>query len=213
MEASADVDHYLQAARQTSMRPWVDHLNADASAGDIERAFRNAWGQRIDAASPWPGESWTPAVLWLRWLPWLPAMGYLASGGPVLEWMGDDPVPGAGRPVDGAGYESARAGNPLQRLLAAEQTQNAWIDRWKALLPESGPWVDALLDSVLAHSEQMRSARAEGNVLRQQLNRSDDTTVSPVRRRPRCVFCLAGHRGTGRRAPAFRHPVPVPRSA
>ena len=23
MEASADVDHYLQAARQTSMRPWV----------------------------------------------------------------------------------------------------------------------------------------------------------------------------------------------
>lgn len=169
MEASADVDHYLQAARQTSMRPWVDHLNADASAGDIERAFRNAWGQRIDAASPWPGESWTPAVLWLRWLPWLPAMGYLASGGPVLEWMGDDPVPGAGRPVHGADHESARAGNPLQRLLAAEQTQNSWINRWKALLPESGPWVDALLDSVLTHSEQMRSARAEGNVLRQQL--------------------------------------------
>ena len=169
MEASADVDHYLQAARQTSMRPWVDHLNPDTPASEIERTFREAWGGRIDEASAWPGDAWGPAVLWLRWLPWLPAMRYLAAGGPALEWMADDPVPGAGRPTDGSGHEPGKTGNPLQPLVAAEHTEEFWIERWREQLPESGPWVAALLDTVLAHREQMRSSHGEGNVLRQQL--------------------------------------------
>jgi hypothetical protein len=170
MEASADVDHFIQAARQTSLRPWVDHLNADASAGHVERTFRDTWGERTNEASAWPGPAWAPAVTWLRWLPWLPAMRHLARGQPALPWMRDDPVPGAGSLSERPGHGRDPAPGSLRPLIVAEQTEDAWLAQWHRLLPESGPWVAALVDAVMAHRRHMASPDGEGAVLRQQLS-------------------------------------------
>ena len=51
LDASVDVEHYLQAARQTSLKPWMEHLGAETSARDIEAVFREEWAATVREAA------------------------------------------------------------------------------------------------------------------------------------------------------------------
>ena len=57
LEANADLGSYLESARSTSLKPWVQHLSADARIHDVERALRRDWRLYVDAVAErlWPG--------------------------------------------------------------------------------------------------------------------------------------------------------------
>lgn len=164
MDASADVEHYLQAARQTSLKPWMDHLASETSAQDIEAAFREEWAATVAEAAHWPPPAWEPAVAWLGWLPWLPAIAHRGAGGPPLAWLQRETAgPGAAKP----GAVPARTRELPEALSdAGAAPATAWVAEWRHRLPQQGPWSAELVALAEAHRETMATAEVPGTTLR-----------------------------------------------
>jgi hypothetical protein len=158
MDASADVEHYLQAARQTSLKPWMDHLGIETSSRDIEAAFREEWAERVAEASRWPPPAWSPAVTWLRWIPWLPAIAHLGAGGAPLVWLRTE--------LQGTGAAQGPARLPEALTDAGPSPESAWLAQWRLRLPARGSWSEDLVALAAAHREAMASAALPGPVLR-----------------------------------------------
>ena len=66
LEATPDLAGYLQAARATSLRPWVVHLPAESGTHQIERSLRRDWKIYVAEISRWLPASWRPAAAWIR---------------------------------------------------------------------------------------------------------------------------------------------------
>ena len=164
LDASVDVEHYLQAARQTSLKPWMEHLGAETSARDIEAVFREEWAATVREAARWPPAAWAPAVAWLRWLPWLPAIAHVGAGGTPLTWLRRD----------ARGTGDREAGSPATTPLrlpealsdAGPSPESAWLDQWRQRLPDDGPWSEKLVALVEDHREAMATAGIPGSTLR-----------------------------------------------
>jgi hypothetical protein len=164
MDASVDVEHYLQAARQTSLKPWMSHLGPDTPAQDIEAAFRQEWAATVAEAARWPPPAWAPAVAWLGWLPWLPAIAHRGAGGPPLAMLRPE-TPGAGTREPGAVSTSP---SQLPEVLsdAGPAPASAWVSEWRQQLPDQGPWTGELIALAEEHRETMANADVAGTTLR-----------------------------------------------
>ena len=126
---------FLQAARETSLRPWVLQLDASADAHRLEAQLRAAFRRHVATLAQWAPERWRGAILWTDVLPDLPAIAHRARGG-ADAWMAADPR--LARIEFAAPGEISLPGN-LQALAGAlarrESLAEAWLVHWRSLWP------------------------------------------------------------------------------
>ena len=92
LESCVELAAYLDAARATALRPWVQQLAADATVHEIELALRGDWRRYTLAVARWAPLPWRPAVGWMGSLPDLPHLTHLARNERPQSWMLSDPV-------------------------------------------------------------------------------------------------------------------------
>lgn len=118
LEAIEDFGRYVQAARDTGLRPWVLHFDAAVDPHRIESRLREAFRSQVSEVAAWCPPRWRAFIRWLAWLPDLPFAAYRLEGGEVLPWMN---------------------GEPLRALLEDRRPDNDpagwWLYRWRQLRP------------------------------------------------------------------------------
>jgi len=134
LEATPDLAGYLQAARATSLRPWVVHLAGEAGAHQIERSLRRDWQAYVAEIAAWIPSPWRPAARWLATLPYLPFFVHLTRGEPVPRWMLEDPVLSTVAQTDAERRDEALAATALGRIAGPVKEGvppvDAWLDAW-----------------------------------------------------------------------------------
>ena len=143
LEATADLAGYLQAARSTSLRPWVVHLAGDADPHRIERSLRRDWTAYVSEVAGWVPQAWRPPVRWLATLPYLPFFVHLARGRSAHGWMLDDPVMAGLAQADAERRSEALAASALGPLLdpvrGGTPPVDAWLEAWIVGWPGDAP--------------------------------------------------------------------------
>jgi hypothetical protein len=167
-ESSADLSHYLEALRRTSLKRWIGEINHEMEPELIERLLRAAWRLNVDQVASWSPEAWRPAVEWMRWLPDLPAIEHLVRGGKVPPWMRADPV------LRELAFDEPQRRHDALAALGLARVPEDWVEEWLRRLPAQwrrpGGEITQILELVQAHVESMRSATdADGRALRNAL--------------------------------------------
>jgi hypothetical protein len=150
LESARDIANFLQSARATHLRQWVDHLPADVDPHRIESSLRNDWKDYVAEIAGWVAGEWQPAVEWMATLVDLPAIVHLSRGYSVRRWMREDPV-FALYAIDEPGprTELLRANEPgaaMAALRPGEKPLVVWLEHWRTLQPAVGPKPRSLLD-------------------------------------------------------------------
>ena len=142
LEASADLGSYLESARSTSLRPWVQHLSADARIHDVERTLRQDWRLYVASVARWVPVPWQDAVEWTGTLPDLPHLTHLARGEPAWPWMLEDPVLAPLAHMESSARSEALQASPFAGLAAAIASGalpiKAWLEQWAIRWPGEG---------------------------------------------------------------------------
>ena len=132
------VNAFLQAARDTGLRPWVLQVDPSADAHQIEAHLRLLFRRRIAELAAWAPEAWRPAIEWTAVLPDLPAIAHRLRGGEPAPWTAAD-----ARLAWLADAELPRMPEELQGLRPAKGTAPEplayWLERWRALWPAPRP--------------------------------------------------------------------------
>lgn len=140
LEATPDLAAYLQAARRTTLAPWIAHMPAEVDTHRIEHSLREDWVDFVAELSGWAPDAWQPAIDWFATAPYLPCMVHLARGEPVSPWMRDDLTLSPYAAEDAASRateltESLLAPT-LEAIKAGIPPLVAWTDQWLTLVPE-----------------------------------------------------------------------------
>ncbi len=177
-EASADLAHYLEALRRTSLRRWVSEVDPEAGPDAMERGFRAGWRSCVEEVSRWSPGPWKPALAWLACLPDLPAVEHLLRGNPPARWMRSDPVLKTLAQDDAERRREALRASPMAPLAGAEDSLGqtdvvgAWLEEFRYRLPDAErdqAALEALISRALAHRKAMSAASDSGNAARLQL--------------------------------------------
>jgi hypothetical protein len=177
-ESSADLSHFLDALRRTSLKRWIAEINHEMEPELIERLLRAAWRSNVDQVASSSPEAWRAAVEWMRWLPDLPAIEHLLRGGKVAPWMRADPVLRELAFDEPHRRREALAALPLGAIQpdkdALPRVLEAWVEEWLRRLPaegrRAGGEIEQMREFVQAHLGAMRDAAvAEGRTLRNDL--------------------------------------------
>jgi len=123
---------FLQAARDTALRPWLTQLDVTAEPHQIEAQLRALFRRRVGEVSEWSPPAWRPAVAWVAVLPDLPAMTARVRG-VEAPWLPADSGPG--RMGAGAARASAELRGLQDAFRAGQLPAQAWLARWRALWP------------------------------------------------------------------------------
>lgn len=141
--ALRDLPLFLQTARASGLRPWLEGLAPDTSPHRMEQLLRQRYRAEVRQVAGWQEDRWRPAVAWLaHWMD-LPALGGLLRREEVPEWMRQDP--------DYAGLavlpRAARAEALLQTrwkalgeaYRGAPDLRATWFAQWQRLWPRGQP--------------------------------------------------------------------------
>ncbi len=139
LDAAQGFQAYLEGARTTVLKPWVENLSAGSDVHDVEHSVRGTLYTTIHTVARWVPDAWFPAVIWLHWLAYLPALQYLLDGGRVLAWMQEGHRL---RPFLEDSPEARKAamiaagGSPLVDGWEVRQDLlGGWLDAWRASWP------------------------------------------------------------------------------
>ena len=132
LQGIGDLANYLQAAQQTTLRPWVIGLHSRQNCHEIEFMLRRQYRDYVDAVARWLPARWTGTVTLLRRVPDLPALQHLLTGEATPAWMLDDPEL---RPL--------ASENQAMRLEAMQNSDLAWlVEGWQQKDPLFVTWLD-----------------------------------------------------------------------
>jgi hypothetical protein len=150
LESARDIASFLQSARATHLRRWIDYLPADVDPHLIESSLRNDWKDYVAEIASWVAGEWQPAVGWMATLVDLPAIVHLSRGCSVRRWMREDPA-FAPYAIDDPGprAELLRAnelGAAMAALRPGDKPLAVWLEHWRTLQPAAGPKLRSLLD-------------------------------------------------------------------
>jgi hypothetical protein len=150
---------FLQHARTTRLRPWVQQFSSRTDIHELELSIRSQFRQSISEVASWQPRPWRKAVSWTAQLLDLPALQHLLLGNPPPVWIGKDPVL---RPFAMADMR--------QRLQALEDSEYAplvrgwqngtplldsWLTSWRSLWPESPSKFVRPLDQLIDQFQQL----------------------------------------------------------
>ena len=136
LAAARSLAAYIEAARATSIAPWVENISRGGDVHDIEHSIRGSFNSAAEQTASWIPEAWRPATRWLTWLPYLPALDYLLRGEPLLHWMGE------GHRLRPFAHQSLSA-----RRRALLQQGHGWaLDAGQRGLPLTTTWCEAWAD-------------------------------------------------------------------
>lgn len=139
LEGVGNVVHFLQVARRTRLRRWVEELHGDQDSHAVELALRRQFCEYIDEVARWLPRPWRGTLGWLKRLPDLPAIQYLAGGEPPQPWMLKDPRLSAFTLSDREARLLALKDSDCRALVAAcergESIAGAWFRHWRKTWP------------------------------------------------------------------------------
>lgn len=201
LEATPDLAGYLQAARATSLRPWVVHLPAESGTHQIERSLRRDWKNYVAEISGWLPAAWRPAAAWLGTLPDLPFFVHLARDEAVPRWMLEDPVLAEIGQTDLEHRREALGQTRLSRIatpvLEGAPPVAAWLDAWQRDWPRE----DAADISALERLRRIFQTHIS-TILEEPLEHPPGPAL---RRQIGDRFSMAFRRESGRIAAVFAH--------
>lgn len=144
---------FLQAARDTGLRPWVLQVDPAADAHQLEAQLRLLFRRRVAELAAWAPPAWRPAIEWTAVLPDLPAIAHRLRGGAAapwmaadarLSWLAADARPRVPEELQGLAPAKGEAPEPLAAWL------DGWRARWPAMLPGEREGLEALVKSIRA---------------------------------------------------------------
>ncbi|MDH3414435.1 MAG: hypothetical protein OEM98_18375 [Gammaproteobacteria bacterium] len=134
-----DLLQLLQAARASSLRPWVLPFSEGTDIHTMEHWLRRQFRDYVDTVARWQPAPWRDALHWTRRLVDLPALRYLLSGKLAWMWMREDEAIGPFVAEDGqAQVDAMRESDcaPLvQAFEAGESLLDGWRGQWRKLWP------------------------------------------------------------------------------
>lgn len=132
--ALRDLALFLQTARASGLRPWLDGFAPETPPHRMEQLLRQRFRAEAAHVARWQPRPWQAATAWLaHWID-LPALAGLLRGERTPEWMLDDPDYGA-----------------LAVLPPAARTEALQHGRWAALGREFAHGHGTLREAWLAH--------------------------------------------------------------
>ncbi|NIR32302.1 MAG: hypothetical protein GWN84_23980 [Gammaproteobacteria bacterium] len=198
LDASKDLAHFLQVARNSPLRPWVEHLPRHADAHLIERSLRGDWRAYVRTVAVWCPGVWRPAVAWAALLVDLPAIAHCLSHARLPAWMRGDPalLPFAAteRSARIEALQQSEWAPVVRRWLADASVLGAWMEHWETLWAGDGRTRTALGRLASAVREHMRQTaqadptRAAGDGARRELEARATRLFRRHTQQPPAVF-------------------------
>ena len=153
IEALREPGPLIDAIRATSLRPWLEGIDASSDAHRIESTLRVRWRVIVAEVAGWMPDRWRPAVMWWSTLPDLAPLQHLARGGEPPVWMRDDETWRDVCAASPASRPARLAEGPLAALAVAWSTPDtlaqAWNDEWRRRSPVRRRDAEELLERVL----------------------------------------------------------------
>jgi hypothetical protein len=150
LESSRDIASFLQGARSTHLRRWIEHLPADVNPHRIERSLRDDWKKYVSEIAAWVSAEWKPSIEWMGTLVDLQAIVHLLRGYPVPYWMREDPTYAPYAIDDRVQREELLRDSELGAAMATLDPEQKplvlWLAYWRTLQPEVGAELRSRLD-------------------------------------------------------------------
>ncbi len=178
-----DLLQLLQAARASTLRPWVLPFNEDTDVHVMQLWLRRQFREYVDTVARWQPASWRDALRWSRRLPDLPALRHLLSGDSALPWMREDEAIEMFVDEDGQARVDAIRDSDCRPLLKAFEADlpllEGWLGQWRKLWPTRTKRLTAPLESLgvllrrhidmLIDTTEVRDAQRKRDQLKEQL--------------------------------------------
>lgn len=158
--AVRSLDQFIDRARASSLRPFVEQLHAGMSSHAIERTLRAALRDYVVEVSSWCPVQWRPAVLWTVYLPELPVIDALLRG-ETPAWAHQDRLLSQFLERERNVFEKSPAGTLLPGPKHAPKLVERWYAHWRELLPRGASEVPALTnlaETAVAHVSRLDHA-------------------------------------------------------
>lgn len=143
--ALRDLPLFLQTARASGLRPWLEGFTPDTPAHRMEQLLRQRFRAEVERVARWQPLAWQAATAWLaHWID-LPALGGLLRDERQPEWMRSDPAYGPLAELPRAARTDAllqtRWAGLVEEWRASGRThptlRAAWFARWRKLWPRA----------------------------------------------------------------------------
>jgi hypothetical protein len=142
--ALRDLPLFLQTARASGLRPWLEGFTPETSAHRMEQLLRQRYRAEAEHVARWQPRPWQAATAWLaHWID-LPALGGLLRSEHTPEWMLSDPdygplaeLPRAARAEALQNTRWAELGKELNAAgRSATDLRAIWFAHWRKLWPQ-----------------------------------------------------------------------------
>jgi hypothetical protein len=166
LEASRNLEHYLESARNSPLSGWVSSFDAHQDLHATERSLRSQWMGHVRCVASWHPLEYQAWLRWLAFLPTLPLLAHLSRSEAPPPWLLADPVCGAvaiGSPAERAAALTKTPLAPLSPAITAHASIDAlWRQHWQELTPRVDSDTRAHLNQLLAAVDQHALALAKG---------------------------------------------------
>lgn len=138
LDTCRDLGRFLQLARESNLRPWVQHFSAQDEPSRWERSLRRDWNRNLLQVAQWVPDRWHASIVWLQTLPMLSAVGHALNGERVPPWMHDEPFFAA---LDLTDHHTLLDSlnetrwQPLADHWDADRPVESWFAAWRTLWP------------------------------------------------------------------------------
>ncbi len=166
IEAARSLDQFIERARGSWLRRFIEGVQARTSSQGIERVLRDAWRSYVTEVAGWVPAAWRQAVMWTSYFPDLPIIdALLRSEAPV--WIEQASIFAQLAETDLRKRSAALTNSLLDPLVASgarEETIAArWYTHWHSLWPQRrvADHKSALLElaaTINAHVERLDRA-------------------------------------------------------
>ena len=171
LAALRDLSLFLQTARSSGLRHWLEGFAPDTPPHRMEQLLRQRFRAEVLLVASWQPRAWQAATAWIaHWID-LPALGGLLRLEHLPAWMPEDPDYG-----------------PLAQLPRAARGEALLHSRWAAFAPPAGRTIDlqriwfAQWRRLWPHDSTPHGKQLEmlATALQQQLPHRDSAATSPA---------------------------------
>jgi len=195
LDTCRDLGRYLQLARESNLRQWVQHFAAQDEPARWEDSLRHDWTRNLQQVAKWVPDDWHASILWLETLPMLPAISHMLNGEPAAPWVHAEPFFSELDLTDGQTFRDALNNSHWHALLHHRDPDHpveSWLAAWRALWPAGNKAVAADLEQACKELASAWDSADEQSEWRRAL---EARFTKLLRRHTRTILALLGHIG------------------